>query len=135
MQNSQQAYYPQQQATTAPRYYATPRGYYPYPSNYQGNSPKKQSFNPKLIYPAILILMGLALVGYNFVKVQKMDSRLLRLSPDTEVAVVVFCDPCTGISGERVSSGKMLVADRVSKILLLGSLNNVKQIQYLYPLN
>ncbi len=119
------------------QYYAAPRGYYPYPANYAPYSPKQPyravRVNSRLLYPALLVLLGIAIAGFGLVRVEKVDGRLLRLPPSTEVAAVVFCEPCAGINGERVAPGKVVVVDRVDRLVALGNLDSVRQIQYLYP--
>jgi hypothetical protein len=110
-------------------------GYYPYPpsySYYPTRSFPYGSKKSKLLYPAVLVLAGLLLIGYSFVQVEKLDpqiSRIAAINPEMEVAAVVFCDPCTAVDGDSLGAGRVLVVDEAVNIRLLADMPGVKQVR------
>ncbi len=110
-------------------------GYYPYPPSYAYYPTRSfpyKSRKSELLYPAILIIAGLLLIGYGFVRVEKLDpqiSRMVALNPDAEIAAVVFCDPCTAVDGESLGGGKVMVVDKAVNVRLLAEAPGVKQVR------
>lgn len=110
-------------------YYGYPPSYAYYPTqNYpHGGAPKKN-----LMYPGILVLAGLLLIGYSFVQVETLDPQIARISaidPEMEIAAVVFCDPCSAVDGDALGAGRILVVDEVVNIRLLSDMPGVKQVR------
>ena len=120
--------------------YAQPQyraGYYPYPASYSSYPSKtahygKRTNNSKLLYPIILVLAGLLLVGFSFMNVEKLDpqiSRIATVSPDMEIAAVVFCDPCTAIDGDPLGLDKVMVVGDALSVRQISNLPGVKQVK------
>lgn len=115
-------------------------GYYPYPASYSYYPTRTFPYGmkPKQVYPLILVLAGIMLVGYNFIRVEKIDSTISRMavtSPDKEIAALVFCDPCNAVDGERIDAGKVLVVDTAFNINQMADLSGVQQIKLMGSLN
>ena len=53
------------------------------------------------------------------------------LHPDTEVAALVFCNPCSGLDGESVGTGKVMIVDTAYEIKQLSLIDGVKQVKLL----
>ncbi|MBR9680473.1 MAG: hypothetical protein GOU98_01455 [Candidatus Altiarchaeota archaeon] len=111
-------------------------GYYPYPASYASYPTRTPPYGTqptsKLLYPIIIALVGILLVGYNFINVEKLDPQLARLatiSPDLEVAAVVFCDPCSAVQGDNLGGGKVMVVDDALSVKLIADLPGVKQVK------
>ncbi len=115
------------------RYYGN---YYPYPPNYSyyPQKGKPYALPKKPLWPIALVVVGILLIAYGFVFLPKMDPQIKKyaaLYPDRTMAAIVFCNPCTGIEGENVGSGKVLVIDKAVDILDLASNPGVRQVRYL----
>ena len=115
-------------------------GYYPYPATYSYYPARTFPYGlkQKQVYPLLLVLVGIILVGYNFVKVEKIDADISRMafaSPDKEIAAVVFCDPCGAVEGEIVEAGKVLVIDTALNVRQMADLSGVKQIKLMGTIN
>lgn len=108
--------------------YPASHSYYPTKSRNQYTS-KKKNYAPLLI-----VILGLAIAAYGFVSMPKVDSELeslVRLKPNVEVAAIVFCNPCSGIDGEDVGLGKIMVIDTATAVKQLSLLPGVKQVKLL----
>jgi|GEM_PF-3367655 len=112
-------------------------GYYPYPASYSYYPTRNQpyagkSVASKLLYPLIIGLIGLLLIGYSFMNIEKLDpqiSKLAAINSDTEIAAVVFCEPCTAVNGDPIGSGKVMVVDDALSVKLMAGLPGVKQVK------
>lgn len=119
--------YYQQQAQRG-GYYGYPPSYAYYPTRQYPYGPAKKS----MLYPGLLVLAGLLLIGYSFVQVEKLDpqiSRIAAIDPEMEIAAVVFCDPCSAVDGDALGSGRVMVVDEAVNIRLLSDMPGVKQVR------
>ena len=109
-------------------YYAYPPLYSYYPTRSVPYAGKKKN----LLYPAILVLAGLMVIGYSFVQVEKLDPQIARIAaidPEMEIVAVVFCDPCSAVDGDALGSGRVMVVDEALNVKLLSEMPGVKQVR------
>ncbi|MBR9681216.1 MAG: hypothetical protein GOV00_00240 [Candidatus Altiarchaeota archaeon] len=110
--------------------YAYPASYSYYPTR-KGYAVKKKSFTP-----LILLVLGIVIAAYGLMSMPKIGpdlQRLATISPDKEVAAIVFCNPCSSIDGDSVGTGKVMVVDGALAVKQLSLLPGVKQIRLLGP--
>ncbi|HDR53270.1 MAG TPA: hypothetical protein ENN60_01165 [archaeon] len=108
---------------------------YPYPASYAYYPTRTQyQTQRRNYYPLLIVALGVMLAVYGLVSMPKLDPELKALadtSPDQEVAALVFCNPCTGVDGERVATGKLMVVDAAEDLTRLVLLPGVKQVRFL----
>jgi hypothetical protein len=110
-------------------------GHYPYPPSYSYYPTRSYPYQVRrqdLVYPAVFIIAGLLLVAFSFMRLEKIDpeiSRLAQISPDREIAAIVFCDPCSAVEGDSVGGGKVFVVGRAVEVYQMASLPGVKQVR------
>ena len=112
-------------------------GYYPYPASYASYPTRAPPYGAKpaaskLLYPIIVGVIGLLLIGYGLINVEKLDPQIARLAttnPDIEVAAVVFCEPCSAVQGDNLGGGKVMVVDDALSVRLIADLPGVKQVK------
>ncbi len=113
-------------------------GRYAYPASYS-YYPTRRIYNTKKknYYPLLVLALGIAIAVYGLASLPKVDPELQRqatLNPDAEIAALVFCNPCNGIDGQSVGTGKMMVVGTALKVRQLSSISGVKQIKLLGPI-
>jgi len=110
-------------------------GYYPYPPHYSYYPPRFTYLVPKKpLWPLALIAVGILLIAYGITSLPKLDpgvKKYAALYPEKTISVLVFCDPCSGIKGERVGEGKIMVVGKAKEVIELKDYPGVKQIRFL----
>ena len=114
--------------------YSRQAGRYPYPASYSYYPTRSVPYGTKKKswYPLAIIVLGIALVVFSFLKVDKLDSKIMNLAvrkPDGEIAAVIFCDPCSAIQGETIDTNKRLIIDTALKISQMADFPGVVQIK------
>ncbi len=114
--------------------YAQRAGRYPYPASYSYYPTRSAPYGTrkKSWYPLIIVALGIALIVFSFLKVDKLDSRILNLAarnPNGEIAALIFCNPCTSIQGETIGPNKRMVIDTALKISQMADFPGVVQIK------
>lgn len=120
---------------TTRRTYGTSQRRYPYPASYS-YYPTRSHYNlkKKSYYPLIVVALGVLVAVYGLVSMPKVGPDLKAYAdsnPDQQVAVLVFCNPCTGVEGTTVATGKKMVVDTAEAALRLPRISGVKQVMLL----
>ena len=110
------------------RRYPYPPGYSYYPTRNHPYASQKKPW-----YPLVMILAGILLIAFSFIHIEKIDpkiSRMAAIDPDSEISAVIFCDPCSAISGgETLSSEKKFITDTAKNINNMVNLPGIIQIR------
>ena len=111
-------------------------GRYPYPAAYSYYPTRSVPYGTKKKswYPLLIVALGIALIIFSFLKVDKLDSKIVNLldrTPDTEITALIFCDPCSSIGGEEIGPNKRLIVDTALKISYMVDYPEILQIQFI----